>query len=50
MCIRDSHLEAVVAFAFDALEVMKKYRAWNGEAIGLRIGINTCLLYTSRCV
>ncbi|CUS02381.2 putative Adenylate cyclase [Candidatus Promineifilum breve] len=38
---RPDHLEAVVAFAFDALEVMKKYRAWNGEAIGLRIGINT---------
>lgn len=38
---RPNHLEAVVAFAFDALEVMKKYHAWNGEPIGLRIGINT---------
>jgi guanylate cyclase len=38
---RPDHLEAVVAFAFDALENMKKYRAWNGDPIGLRIGINT---------
>jgi class 3 adenylate cyclase len=38
---RPDHVEAVAAFAVDALEVIKRYRAWNGDPIRLRIGIHT---------
>jgi guanylate cyclase len=35
------HVESVAAFAVEALEVVKRYRAWNGDPIRLRIGIHT---------
>ena len=38
---RPDHVEAVVAFALDALEVIKQHRAWDGKPVGIRIGINT---------
>jgi class 3 adenylate cyclase len=38
---RPDHVEAVAAFAVDALQAVKRYRAWNGDPIQLRIGIHT---------
>ncbi|RLD03322.1 MAG: guanylate cyclase [Chloroflexota bacterium] len=38
---RNDHCEAIVAFAFDILDAVTKYKAWNNEPICLRIGINT---------
>ena len=42
MCIRDSdHTEAVVAFAVALLAALKRHRAWDGMAVGVRVGIHT---------
>ncbi len=38
---REDHCEAVLAFAFDMLDAIGKYRAWNDEPVRLRVGINT---------
>jgi len=38
---RADHCQAVAAFALDILRVVDEYRAWNGEAICLRVGMNT---------
>ncbi len=38
---RADHCEAVTAFAIELLEAVEKYRAWNGEQICLRVGINS---------
>ncbi len=38
---RPDHVEAVAAFAVEALETVKRYHAWNGDPIRLRIGIHT---------
>lgn len=37
---RADHCQAVAAFALDILRAVKKYRAWNGESICLRVGMN----------
>jgi len=38
---RPDHVEAVMAFALDALVVLKRYHALDGSPLGVRIGINT---------
>jgi len=38
---RPDHCEAVVAFAVELLAAVRGYRAWNDEALSLRIGINS---------
>jgi len=38
---RPDHVEAVAAFAVDALEVLKHHRALDGNPLSIRIGINT---------
>lgn len=38
---RPDHAEAITEMALDMLDVLDKHRAWNGEPIRLRIGINT---------
>ena len=38
---RPDHVEAVAAFAIDALEVLKHHRALDGNPLSIRIGINT---------
>jgi guanylate cyclase len=38
---REDHCEAVVSFALDMLGRIKHHRAWNGEPIHMRVGIDT---------
>ena len=38
---RPDHVEAVTAFAIEALQVVKRYRGWHGEPVRVRIGIHT---------
>ena len=38
---RPDHCEAVIAFGLDMLEVMKRCKAWHGQAVQMRIGVNT---------
>jgi class 3 adenylate cyclase len=38
---RADHAEAVVEMARDMLKVLQRHRAWNGEPIRVRVGINT---------
>ena len=38
---RPDHTEAVVAFAVAMLDVLKRHHAWDGTAVGVRIGIHT---------
>jgi class 3 adenylate cyclase len=38
---RADHAEAVVEMAQAMLQVLKRHRAWNGEPIRVRVGINT---------
>lgn len=38
---RPDHVEAVAAFAVEMVEVVKRYRALNGDQICVRVGINT---------
>jgi class 3 adenylate cyclase len=38
---RDDHCDAVVSFALDMLDRIKRHRAWNNEPVHLRVGINT---------
>ena len=35
------HCAAVVAFALDMLTAVKEYKAWHGEPVQLRVGVNT---------
>ena len=47
---RPDHCEAVIAFGLDVLRIVERCKAWHGAPVCMRIGVNTCLLYTSRCV
>ena len=38
---RPDHCEAVVAFGLDMLDVIKRCKAWHGQAVQMRIGVNT---------
>jgi len=38
---REDHCDAVVSFALDMLDRIKRHHAWNNESIHLRVGINT---------
>ena len=38
---RPDHCAAVVAFALDMLTAVKEYKAWHGEPVQLRVGVNT---------
>ena len=38
---RADHAEAVADFAIDMLKVVKRFRAWNGDEICLRVGIHS---------
>jgi class 3 adenylate cyclase len=38
---RPDHCEAVVAFGLDMLAAVKRHRAWHGEPVRLRVGVNT---------
>ena len=38
---REDHCDAVVSFALDMLDRMKRHQAWNHEPIHLRVGIDT---------
>jgi class 3 adenylate cyclase len=38
---RPDHCEAVVAFGQDMLDAVKRHRAWHGEPVRLRVGVNT---------
>lgn len=38
---RPDHVEAVVAFAIEMLEAVKRHRSWTGDPICMRVGINT---------
>jgi class 3 adenylate cyclase len=39
--LREDHCEAVVSFALDMLDRIKRHQAWNHEPIHLRVGIDT---------
>jgi class 3 adenylate cyclase len=38
---RADHAEAIVEMALDMLDALKNHRAWNGQPIRMRVGINT---------
>ena len=38
---RPDHCEAVVAFGLDMLDVIKRCKAWHGQTVHMRIGVNT---------
>ena len=38
---RPDHTQAVVAFAVEMLTVLKRHSAWDGTAVGVRIGIHS---------
>jgi class 3 adenylate cyclase len=38
---RPDHCEASIAFAVDVMAAVRDYRAWNGEPLSLRIGVNS---------
>jgi guanylate cyclase len=38
---RPDHTQAVVAFAVELLDVLKRHCAWDGTAVGVRIGVHT---------
>ncbi len=38
---RPDHCEAVIAFGLDMLDIMKRCQAWHGQAVQMRIGVNT---------
>lgn len=38
---REDHAEAVVEMALEMFEVLKKHKAWNGDPIRVRVGINS---------
>ncbi len=38
---RPDHVEVIVAFAIDMLDVVKQYEGFHGEPVRLRVGINT---------
>jgi guanylate cyclase len=38
---RLDHCEAVIAFGLDILQVLKRCKAWHGQPVQMRIGVNT---------
>ena len=38
---RPDHCEAVVAFGLDMLDILRRCKAWHGQTVHMRIGVNT---------
>ena len=38
---RPDHCEAVIAFGLDMLDILRRCKAWHGQTVHMRIGVNT---------